>query len=357
MLGNYDIQQRSKGRMLTWAKMVYEDMNLSTLKIAQRSIFKINKRTNSINMPCDSSQISSVNIMFKGVTYPVFRNDKLHDDIVDSAAANDCGCEKKCNYNLCNLIKGYEAIVSTKSDFLPNGNPISFTCVDRKSVDSQGFFTEETQYPQRIYISGVWTDTVLHTETKKLCKLDIDEQGCVCDTEENLDKCCESCGINELIPHGGTANISPDNNTKDTWIYYCDSKKDWFSTQCGFPRHKCDFNNIYNISELGDRLIFPADFGFDEVMIRWFSNPNLKDMEVPLIAVDTFIAGLKWFDVKYNDKAQALEPKYATTYARMKFGLLRELNKYRIAELKMILTPPIHVDGTIVSRRGYYGDH
>ena len=357
MLGNQDILMRSKGRMLTWAKYVYNDMNLSTLKIAQRGQFEINKRTNSVNMPCDFTQISSVNVVIKGVIYPVYRNDKLHDDLIDIAAAKDCGCENKCSYKLCNTIKGYEAVTTVKSDYLPDNTPISFTCVDRKAVDGQGFLVEETQYPQRIYVSGVWVDTVLHTETTKLCKLEVDEKGCVCDTDANVESCCTSCGINEVIPVGGTANKSPDCDTEDTWIYYCDSKMDWLTTQCGFPRLKCGFNNIYNISELGDRLIFPANFGFDKVLIRWFGDVSLKDMKIPLIAVDTFVAGLKWFDVKYNDKMQTLEPKYASTYARMKFGLLRELNKYRIAELKMIFTPPTYVEGTIPSRRvwGYGG--
>ena len=54
--------------------------------------------------------------------------------------------------------------------------------------------------------------------------------------------------------------------------------------------------------------------------------------------------GLKWWDKKYsnNPAEQALAVIFGKQYALMKFGLLRELNKYRIAELKQMLTPHIY---------------
>ena len=38
----------------------------------------------------------------------------------------------------------------------------------------------------------------------------------------------------------------------------------------------------------------------------------------------------------------------------MKFGLLRELNKYRIEELGKIFTPPKFIPSNILSRSGYF---
>ena len=349
MLGGNDYLMRSKGRFLTWSKYVWQDMNMQSVKIARREMFTINKRTRTIDLPCDFTQICSVNIMDDcGVFYPVYRNNSVKvDDIVDIPADKDCACEYKCGYKLCNLIKGYEAISSVKSDYLPNGTAIDFTCVDRKAIDDNGFLYEQIQYPIRQYLSGVWVDTILHTEDKKLCKVEVDENGCCCDSEANIESVCNSCGIagNDYQPPvGGTSMIPPNGNT-DTWIYYCNSKLDWFSVQCGcYPNGiKKECNNIYNITELGDRLIFPHDFGHDKVMVRFYADVNLNNLEIPMVALDTFIMGLKWWDARFDDKKQNLAQVYGRQYALMKFGLLRELNKYRIEELGKILTPPKYI--------------
>lgn len=356
MLGNDDFQKRDKGRLLTWSKYVFLDMNMSSMKIAVREEYQINKRTNTIELPENTVQLCSVNVMDRcGQFYPVFRNNSLKvDDIVDIPADKDCACEYKCGYRLCNLIKGYEAVSSVKSDFMPDGSPVSFTCIDRKAIDDNGFLYEQTQYPLREFLSGVWVDTVLHTENKKLCKVETDANGCCCDSEANINIVCHSCGIadsNYQPPLGGTANCPP-NNTTDTWIYYCNSKLDWFSIQCGcFPagiHNEC--NNIYNITELGDRLIFPHNFGHDKVMIRRYVDMNLNDLQIPFVSLETFITGLKWWDCRWNDKKQPLADKYGRQYALMKFGLLKELNKYRIAELGKILCPTKYIPSFVLAR-------
>lgn len=361
LLGERDYLQRSKGRYLTWAKWVWQDMELSSVKIARRQFFNINKRTRTVDLPCDFLQLCSVNVIDHcGVFLPVYLNDRLHDDMTDVAAAKDCACEYKCGYKLCNTIKGYEAIQTVKSDYLPNGDPIEFNCVDRKAVDANGFLYTETQSPLRIYESGIWTDTILHTEQTKLCEVTVDKNGCCCDTEENINNVCNSCGITDCDyqpPLGGTANVSPEPQD-NTWIYYCNTKMDWFGVQCGnYPHgYNRNCNNIYNISELGNRLIFPHNFGYDRVMIRYYADVNLNDLQIPVIAVDTFIMGLKWFDNKYsNNPAQlALADKFGRQYALMKFGLLRELNKYRIAELAKIFTPPKYIPSYTLGRYDQY---
>lgn len=355
MLGDGDFLKRSKGRFKKWSKYVYEDMNLSTLKVAIREEFVINKRTNTIQLPPNATQISSVNIRHNGIYYPVFRNSKISDDIVEIGASSDCACEHKCGYKLCNTIKGYEAVTSTKSDYLPNGDPISFTCIDRKVTD-KGFLLEVTQAPLRVYVSGVWVNTILDTNEKFLCKVEVDDNGCVCDTESNIEAVCGTCvDKSNGIPFGGNANCPP-TSKDDTWIYWCNTKLDWFSTQCGggcFGRK--EFNNIYNISELGDRLIFPANFGFDKAMVRYYVDVKLQDMQIPFIAVDTFVTGLLWFDHKYSTdmNKQKLAALFEIRYAKMKFGLLRELNKYRIAELGQIFAPQVYIP-SYANKRDYF---
>jgi len=361
MLGNEDYQKRDRMRLLKWTKYVWQDMNISTVKKAVRKRYAINKKTNSVDLDCNFLQLSSVNIVDRnGIEYPVYRNNRIlaDSDIVDVGEAKDCACEFNCKSNLCNTIKSYEAIIETVEEYMPNGTLASFDCVSRKGIDEQGFYYEQKQYPKRIYEDGTWTNTILYTETNKKCKVEVDENGCVCDTDENLNNICEACGISSVNTNlcciGGSSETPPD-DTCNTWIYYCNNKMDWFSTQCGgFPYMSSEACNIYNVSELGDRLIFPPNFGWDNVIIRTYEDIGLEDIQIPIIAIDTYITGLMWWDCRFNDRKQTLAMKYAADYARLKFGLLKELNKYRIAELGKIMAPPAYIPSYVSGRTNQY---
>lgn len=358
MLGNEDYLQRSRMRLLAWSKYVWEDMNLTTIKVPVRKVFKINKRNNSVTLPAESVKVSSVSVIGKhGELLPVFRSEKVEgSDLVDVGAKYDCGCDKKCGNKLCGIIQNYQAIQSVKHDKNPDGTDVSFNCVDRKFILGDTFY-EQIQYPLRVYVSGVWVETILNTEDRELCKVEIDAKGCVIDTDENVERLCNSCGYNYVESgnsefYGGTASKPPAPNV-DTWVYYCNSKMDWFATQCGhYPYVKNDVNNYYTISELGDRLIFPPHFGFDKVVIRYYETPNLKDLQIPTIALDTFILGIKWWDCRFNDRKQNLAEKYKDDYVSSKWGLLLELNKYTIEALRMITTPPVDMPSYLPNRPG-----
>jgi len=354
-LGNSDFQQRDRLRLLSWAKFVWQDMNLTTIKRTTRKRFTINRRTRSIDMPCSFLQFCSVNVEDAcGNEIPIYRNQRIKDDLVDVSATKDCDCEFKCGYKLCSTIKGYEAVISTKEDKNPDGTDVSFECIDRKAIDDQGFFYEQLQYPKRIYENGVWTETIKYTEDRKLCKVEVDENGCCCDTEANIDAVCTACGIDTVDKNmcciGGNAS-EPPSDTCNTWTYYCNTKLDWFMIQCGsYPYLHSEFNNIYNISELGDRIIFPHNFPWDSVILRWYEDTGLNDLQIPVISIDTFVTGLMWWDCRFNDNKQPLADKYGRQYAILKFGLVKELNKRRIAELGKIVTPSRYVPSYLYSR-------
>lgn len=355
-----DLQRRNKGIYLEASEQVWYDLNEDILKIAKtvkvpfRQTFCIDKKTNSINIPKNFLRVSSVNAIDSyGCFYPIYRNDKISDDIVDVGASDNCACENNCNGTLCNTVKGYEAVTSIKSDVLPDSTPISFSCVDKKVLDNQGFVYSQTQYPQRIYLSGVWTDTIKYTENKKLCQVDIDTNGCICDSETNLTILCDSCGINNsnpLMVYGGTSVAPPVCEPgATTWTYGCGSRMEWFNVQCGGYPYGCrpEFNNIYNISQEGNRLIFPSNFGWDNVMIRFYEDIDLKDMQIPYMAKECFMTGLQYFAARHHDKKQKIAALYEQKYSKQKWGLFLELNKYRITELKEIFTPKMFVPSYI----------
>ena len=197
----------------------------------------------------------------------------------------------------------------------------------------------------------------MYTETNKLCKVETDDNGCVCDTEENLNLICNCCGINEvntsLCCIGGTAETPPKDNC-DTWIYYCNNKMDWFTTQCGMYCSGSSFTNIYNISELGDRLLFPPNFGWDHVIVRYYEDEGINDIKIPVIALRVFVMGLMYWDCMFNDKKQPLADKYGVQYSRMKQGLVVDMNRFRLSELAMIMFPPRTIPSYMVGYTNQY---
>jgi len=363
-----DIARRKKGLYLDCAQDVWHDLNETTLRIAKRlkipvrKEFHINKRTNSIDMPCDFLRLSSVNVVDEcGTIHPVYRNLSIHDDIVDVPPEKNCACEFNCGFQLCNTVKGYVAVQSVKSDILPNSTPVSFNCIDRMVVGKNGIIYKENQYPQRIYTNGVWTDTILHTESTKMCECEVDQNGCLCDTEHNINLVCESCGIRnfnpQINPHnitgcvGGTAECPPNPNCNE-WTYFCNNKMDWFTVQCGCePRGaRRNFHNIYNISENGKRLVFPHNFGFEKALVRFYEDISLDKLVIPYAAKGTFMTGLQYFATKHNPETSQIAASFGQQYSREKWGLYLDLNKMRIAELGQTIAPRSHVPSYIDHR-------
>lgn len=356
-----DIGRRKKGLFLDCANDVWNDLNETTLRIAKRmkvpvrKEFQLNKRTNSIEMPCNSLRLSSVNVIDEcGIIHPVYRNLSVHDDILDLPPEKNCACEHKCGYKLCNTVKGYVAVQSVKSDILPNSVSVDFNCVDRLVVDKNGIIYKETQYPKRIYTAGTWTDTILFTESTKMCECEVDHNGCLCDTQQNITNACESCGIRNFNPQinqknlthcvGGTAVCPPDPNCNE-WTYFCNNKMDWFSVQCGclHSGFRRGFHNVYNISELGNRLIFPHNFGFERALVRFYEDIELDNLLIPYVAKDTFMTGLQYFSMKHNPEMVQQAEVFGQLYSREKWGLFLDLNKMRIAELGKTIAPAVHV--------------
>ena len=94
---------------------------------------------------------------------------------------------------------------------------------------------------------------------------------------------------------------------------------------------------------MGDTLIFPGNFGFDSVVVRVYVDVSLNDLQIPLVCVPVFVTGLKWYNARWNDKMQNLAAAYEAQFTKQSWGLFMELNKYRIEELRMMMTPPVYM--------------
>ena len=99
---NEDLLRRKKGLYLSCVEDVWNDLNEGVLKMAERvkipvrSIYQINKRTNSIDLPCNALRVCSVNVIdHHGNFHPIYKNDRLTDDLVDVGGSDSCACENE----------------------------------------------------------------------------------------------------------------------------------------------------------------------------------------------------------------------------------------------------------------------
>mgnify|MGYP000240411734 FL=1 len=331
-----DFRESKKLKYAKLAKFVYRDLNFAVVKQAKRQFFEINRNTHSIDMPCNFLKLSAVSVMDEfGIQHPLYRSDTIHDDIVDIAAKEDCACA--CKGKLCNLLKKYESIEEEVTEEMPDGSYQIFKTRLVKAVDDGGNFYQEKTFPIRRYEEGVWIDTELTTEYTELCRFELDEKSkCVKDCNSNYDK-FYNCGCN----FNGYEKCYGDSYVEGAKIIGCTSKFDWYMVDSGCYFAKCNmpFKNIYNISELGNRLLFPHDFPFKKVLIRFYINEKLNDMEIPIIAQQTAMTGLKYYEFKWDDKKRGLKNDYERDWANQKFALIGEINKYRLSELQMAITP------------------
>lgn len=322
-----DFLLRNKMKFLRLGKRVYnDDLKLSAVKIPKRQFFYINKTNNTIQMPCDFAHLSGVSWQDKnGQFHPMFRNETLNDDIVDIKAKKDCACD--CGGTLCNLIKSYESISEEVEFATPNGGTETFTCMTIKGVDGNGWYYETVQYPSAVYEDGIWVSNELKTEKRDLCKLEYDaETGCVSDCTENVEA-VTSCGCRTEIVHV--------TSKMDSYMVECGV---WFSRNFGFK-------NIFNVSEEGDRLIFPSDIPIDKVLVRYYVNVDLNNIKVPVAARSVMITGILYENIRYKTDRDSLflTRELGQRFANEKFALIAELNKYNAASKNAIMSPVAYI--------------
>jgi hypothetical protein len=320
-----DYLLRNKMKFLRIGKRVWnDDLKLNSVKIPVRQFFQIDKRTNSIKMPCDFHHLSGVAWQDRnGQFHPMFRNDRLNDDIVDIKAKKDCACD--CGGQLCNLIKSYESISEEVTVSTPQGGEETFTTMTIKGIDGNGWYYENKQFPIRIFEDGVWVQNELKTEKRELCKLEL-ENGCPTDCEANIEA-VTSCGCR-------------------TELVRITSKLDYYMVECGtwFSRGG-EFKNIYNISEEGDRLLFPPDLPVDKVLVRFYKVNELKDIKVPLVARTALITGILYENMRFKTDRESvlLAREFSRKFANESFALIQELNRYNSAQKNAIMSPVAYI--------------
>lgn len=296
---------------------VYRELNLTVIRHTKRVLIEVDKRTNSITIPhCDYLHWASISVIDEcNKIRPMLINTNLTHDIVDISNPSEGCCEhQSCTSSLCSQIKSYELIQQVTNEAMPNGTTKSFTSTTRKRVDPDGKFYTERTFPVRTYNeSNVWVGVELQTETEVLCHLDVDAHGCVCDTPKNREEVGCACSADTFEIEAGC----------------------WTKCNTVSP-------DTYNISEQGDRLVFPSNFAFDKVLLRYYVNPTGRTLLIPIIAKEAFIAGIKHYTVPHKRRPVLWEIQlWEKKWIKGKGYVKGIINRYSIAEWYSVLTPKI----------------
>lgn len=299
------------------AKEVYTELNLYTIRKTKRMFVKVDKQTNTIRMPDDFVMLSSLSVIdpYCGEIIPLVINTTILKDVVDSGVNRSCECECGCDSKLCGNIFKYESIQRQVTAPLPGGGgeTMDYTETTRKRIDEHGNVMQEICGPVLKYDSetGVHTATVVECQEYQICQLEIKECGCVVESPENIEKFSSVCC-------GGN-----------------------YETECGTICCPEDNPYGYNFVDGSSKIAFASNFKFGEVLVRYYADVPTKELEIPRVAKQAIIAGIKAYLIPHDRK----EPLWRAQYWKNEFEvektkLTNILNRYSLKEFYSTLFNP-----------------
>lgn len=290
---------------------VYRDLNLHTLKYVKRVLLSIDPNTKSVVAPDDFLLLSSLSNLDECNKFqPILINKNITGDIIDMSMDKNCHCECGCKGDLCGHLRNYELIEEESVEDMPDESTQTFTSTTRKRIDADGRVYIERTFPTRIYQDGTWIGVQLKTENEELCKLEVKECGCPADTEDNI------CKINAC----------------------CNA--DHYAIDCGDCLCGFESKTGYNVNMDGRSYSFPSGAEFDKVLMRYYYEPNIRDLRIPVIAKSTFLRGLKALEAEFDEKQPQWRIRdYKRAYEDSKYDLGNDLRRFTITQLYNVLTP------------------
>lgn len=304
MIREGDTDKRNRAVYLYLVKEVFQHLNLSVIRQTERVLLKVNKQLKCITAPDGYMTFSSISVPNEhGKFEPLIINENIDTDIVDLGASKKCGCECGCSSSYCSNIRNYELITSIVPAKMPDGSFQDFTSTTRKKVLQDGRYVREFTRPVEVYESNIHTSTELQTNTDTLCNLELEECGCIKDTKENeqlIFACCDSVSI---------------------------------AHDCGAPvRQLRPDAKFYKISDKGNRIHFPANFPYDTVLLRFYSDRKTKDLRIPYLAAKTVRFGIKAEYTTFNSPGSKENLTWLRLYGLAQIELAEELNKLKLKD-------------------------
>lgn len=293
---------------MSFARDIWVEMNMSAIKDTKRVVIQVNRKHNSIALPEDFIQFSSISIFREGKIVPLVTNSELSEKIIDLSAHKYC----ECGSDLCANLSNYELIEEPIEIEMPDGQLQVFTKSIRRKVKADGSWVTEVSEPVKKYLAGVFTAVEMETREEYLCELDLSEGGCVKQTEQNRTKIYSFCGFHDL------------------------------RHECGCPSlaQECLEQLGYKINASGRRIILPANHSYDHVIVRGYYQAKTKDILIPQVARKNMMDRLYFAGIEYDPKV----PKYRRDEAksaivRSQTNMASDLSRMTISDLYHTISP------------------
>lgn len=297
----------------SYLKDIWKKLNLKGIKESKRILIRVNRKNNSVEVPDDYFQFSTIYVFDDcGKIVPLAINTNLSEEIVDLSRQKgcDCGCD------LCAQVSNYEAIEEVVPATMPNSSVEYFTKRIVKKVNADGSYIQEITEPQQIFLNGAHTETKLVTSSEYICKLDVADNGCVLDTEENKTKIYGQCGFVDL------------------------------RHECGCPTlpDECNGAAQYNISDDGKRIILPSNYQHDYIILRYYFDKKTKDIEFPWVSKSLVMDEMYWAHIEYDPKV----PRYVkidikNSIAQKLQTMLSDITRMTMSEMYKMVSPKKHL--------------
>lgn len=284
---------------LSYLPTVYNDLRFDGTKKTTFKKFYINKENNTLAIPNDCMLLIAVGYYDDcGSIQGMWYNDSLPKDILfDNSQSCDCqSCDHKDSY--CSAVQEFDNV-----EDVVNINGDEYTNITKTSILHDGRIIQYTKTWVLSDGSGDSGEEVISIEnTKEICSLELRKCGCIAKTQKNkehIEKIYKTCC--GLSTNGGRFDG------------VCEHAKDPHS---------------FTLDIQGKLIVLSPHYKRDYVILKYISAiGDAGEYQVPSIALECVLAGLKYYYESNSDKAPAFTRGQNGMYHRMYTAEMKKLQR------------------------------
>lgn len=296
-LRDEDIGMSKAPILMSYLPTVYNDLKFDGTKTTVMRKYYINKENNTLPIPVDCMLLIAVGYedecgSIKGMWY----NDALPKEILFENQI-DCGCSTCGDAgHLCSNVASFD---KTEDTVYILGEP--YTKTTKTTILNDGRIIKNTHTPMLTNGSGDEEEVIYVDNEEVVCTMDLLPCGCIAPTPTNQER------IAEL--HQTCCSLSTNNGTYRT---DCCTNKD---------------AHTYTLDIQGKLIVLSPYYLRDYIILKYVTVVNQAgDYEIPSIALECVLAGLKYYYESGNPKAQPFTRGQNGMFHRM---YTAEMNKLR----------------------------
>jgi hypothetical protein len=332
-----DLLRSDEIKYLTHLKDVYRELNFLIIKDTKKIRIKLNKRFNSIYLPKDFVSIHSLSYEDSCKNLQtIFKGD--NDEVIEDKQVHKCDCKNdtlKCNEAKFETIFETIYIPETSFDICLQGCALVLNGCELvmasstlgryvKLREAKKIMPDGSVYIIKDHLSYLENgQPQIVTRETHLCKLEVEECGCIKPIEENVAK-LNGCGCaNEPV----TIKVQTSCNKGCDEDKCCDDKKE----------------NTYTVVEKKGKIFLSSNFLYETVVLKYYYEANkINEIEIPIEAKMAVQYGLMLqfsrFDIRNPTKYGMMQTREWERLYKIERDKLRDWRfRWGLDEFKMIV--------------------